>query len=276
VSGSAAAPRINDLDVNSLRLRTYEWGDSTKPPLLLLHGLTSDGQVWADWAHRWSSDFHVVAYDQRGHGASEHASPGVFESYNVNQLPADIGGVADAFGFTSFSVLGHSMGGRPIIAYATVAPERLTSAVIVDIGPEMDRAGGRSVRNNAKASVSDPADPNEPAAPAPPVAVTYDPTLLEVIGPKSLVEIEPLWAALPALGCPTLVVRGETSNILSPAIAKRMVDELPDGEFAEVAGAGHGVPTDSPAEFERVVLDFLTRRVLAHQGGVADRPARNT
>lgn len=270
-------PRRKILSINGLNLSTYEWGDPERPALLLLHGLTSHGRVWDEWAERWSSDYHVVAYDQRGHGNSEHASPGGFDSYNVRALAADISGVADAFGFSTFSILGHSIGGRPIIVYAKIAPERLERAVIVDIGPKMDRAGGRKVRNNVKSSVDTEAVSDAAAAEVEaPASVDRDPSLLEIIGPKSLVEIDYLWESIRELTCPTLVVHGETSNILSQRVAERMADELPDGELVVISGAGHGVPTENPEEFGRRVSDFLLGRaakvpsVPAEQGGTPD------
>lgn len=52
------------------------------------------------------------------------------------------------------SVLRHSLGGRPIMAYAKRRPQIVDHAVIVDIGPEMDRAGGRKVRQSTKSQVA--------------------------------------------------------------------------------------------------------------------------
>jgi len=66
-----------------------------------------------------------------------------------------------------------------------------------------------------------------------------------------------LWEPLGRITCPTLIVRGAESDILSPEIAKRMLDTLPDGRLAEVASAGHTVPGDQPDAFARAVRSFL-------------------
>jgi pimeloyl-ACP methyl ester carboxylesterase len=276
------ADRSYPVEVNGLKLAVAEWGPEDAPPLVLLHGLTSDLHAWDRWGERWSPEFRVIAYDQRGHGASEHAPVGGFEGYNVRRLVADLDELVRVLALPRFSVLGISLGGRPVLAYATRRPEIVDVAVVVDIGPEMDRAGGRSVRDGIEAQVG------APSAPTPaPVTVPYDPTLLELMGRKSLTEIEFLWACVRALPCPTLVVRGERSTILSAAVAERMVDALPDGELVTVAGAGHAVPSDRPDDFERVVLSFLRRRSGGHDRsdarfrrsanpGGGTRPSTNT
>jgi esterase len=249
------AERDYVVEVNGLKLAVAEWGPENAPPLLLVHGLTSDSHSWDRWGERWAPEFRVIAYDQRGHGRSEHATPGGFESYHVRHLVSDLDELVRALGLRRFSVLGLSLGGRPILAYATCRPEIVDAAVVVDIGPEMERSGGRAVRDNVKTQVG-----ADDAPSAPPAPVDYDPSLLELMGRKSLTEIDFLWDCVRALTCPTLVIRGEHSNILSAAIAQRMRDELPDGELVTVPGAGHNVPVDRPDEFEQAVLPFLRRR----------------
>jgi len=67
-----------------------------------------------------------------------------------------------------------------------------------------------------------------------------------------------LWDALARIPCPTLVVRGAASDILSPEIADRMVDDvLPNGRLAVVPRAAHSVMTDNPAGFAEAVAGFV-------------------
>jgi esterase len=69
---------------------------------------------------------------------------------------------------------------------------------------------------------------------------------------------EAQWEALGKITCPTLVVRGAASDILSPEIADKMVDEvLPNGRLAVVAQAGHSVMTDNPDGFRDAVNAFV-------------------
>ena len=69
--------------------------------------------------------------------------------------------------------------------------------------------------------------------------------------------VQEQWQALERIPCPTLVVRGAASDVLSPETAERMVEEaLPQGRLAVVARAGHSVMTDNPDGFREAVADF--------------------
>jgi pimeloyl-ACP methyl ester carboxylesterase len=66
-----------------------------------------------------------------------------------------------------------------------------------------------------------------------------------------------LWPQWRAITCPTLLVRGTLSDILSEETAKRMADELPSARLVVVPGAGHTVPGDQPATFQALLREFL-------------------
>src|SRR5258705_175078 len=60
-----------------------------------------------------------------------------------------------------------------------------------------------------------------------------------------------------AINCPSLLVRGALSDMLSEDTAKRMADELPTARLVVVPGAGHTVPGDQPALFQSLLREFL-------------------
>ena len=68
-----------------------------------------------------------------------------------------------------------------------------------------------------------------------------------------------LWTLLWKQTCPTLVVRGAGSAVLSQTAAEHLVRVLPQGELATVSAAGHAVMLDNPAGFACIVLGFLQR-----------------
>lgn len=280
-----AMPTDGSVTVNGLLLHYLDWGGPKERPLVLIHGLTGFAHTWDDWAARWRQDFWVLAYDQRGHGESDHARPGGYEGYSAQQLGADLRGFVQALGLGRFDALGHSLGGRTVMAYAGLYPDTLRHAVVVDMGPELDRSGARNVRNSTSAQVALPTGFKDDAAALAFLQqlrpgrrlesyqrtiqhglkrgedgllhYRYDPTLLEITGRKGLAEVPYMWEAVAKMTCSTLVVRGETSDILSRGVAERMVKALPKGKLVEIASAGHDVPGDSPQAFESAVLDFL-------------------
>jgi pimeloyl-ACP methyl ester carboxylesterase len=70
---------------------------------------------------------------------------------------------------------------------------------------------------------------------------------------------ERLWGYLESLTCPTLVVKGEQSDIIAADTAANMQNRIPNGQLATVPNAGHLVMGDNPAGFEAAVTVFLNR-----------------
>ena len=68
---------------------------------------------------------------------------------------------------------------------------------------------------------------------------------------------EDRWDALASIACPTLVVRGTRSNVLSEDVARRMVQTLADGRLMEL-DAGHNVPLDRPRELADAAVVLAT------------------
>ena len=68
---------------------------------------------------------------------------------------------------------------------------------------------------------------------------------------------EQLWGYVESLRCPTLVVRGESSDVIAMDTSQEMHSRIPNATLVTVAGAGHLVMGDNPAGFERAVTGFL-------------------
>ncbi|MGH7398442.1 MAG: alpha/beta fold hydrolase [Candidatus Rokuibacteriota bacterium] len=264
--------------VNGLTLHYLDWGPPDAPPVVLLHGITGHARVWDHLAERLVPGRRVLALDQRGHGDSD---PGPDDDYRVATMADDVAAFAGSLHLERFALLGHSMGGRIAIQYAAAHAARLERLIVVDIGPDIELVGLQRVRD-MMAQSPELIESEE-------WAVEYirrgnprqDPDLLRQrvrhglkrlpdgsltwkyakglrdmmrAGPRDLVD---LWEPLARIPCATLVVRGADSDILSPEVAKKMVERLPDGRLVEIPGAGHTVPADRPDDFVRHVRAFL-------------------
>lgn len=271
-------PRHGIVPANGLRLHYCEWGDPAAPPIVLLHGITGHARTWDHLAGTLAPPLRVIALDQRGHGDSEDPADG---DYRVVSMASDLAAVADELRLGHFHLCGLSMGGRVAIAYAGTLAARLDRLVIVDIGPDIAMAGLRRVRNmmagsperfaSAEAALAHVRAANPlyreaelvhrithglRALPDGGLAWKYSKGLRDMMREGRREEVD-LWEPLARITCPTLIVRGTESDILSPEIAKRMLGALPDGHFAEISGAGHTVPGDQPEAFARAVRTFL-------------------
>ena len=77
--------------------------------------------------------------------------------------------------------------------------------------------------------------------------------LQQIMGSRRTVD--DAWAAWRAVRCPTLVVRGSRSNVLSATVAGRMVAERPRARLVELE-TGHNVALERPLELAEAVVDF--------------------
>ena len=66
-----------------------------------------------------------------------------------------------------------------------------------------------------------------------------------------------LWTDYRKINCPTLIIRGEDSAILSREVALEMVDALPEARLVELSGAGHWCYDDNLSDFEAAIREFL-------------------
>ncbi len=271
-------PRDREIRLGGLRFHYLEWGNSGALPLVLLHGFASQARSWDHVAEALADRFRVLALDQRGHGDSDRAPDG---DYRIVSMATDLAAFADTLLRGRFSLLGLSMGGRVSIAYTGAHPGRVERLVLVDIGPEVAPEGLARIRAMVSA-IPEEVDSAEQAyrllrAAAP----RYSEPLLRDRVKHGLTElptgrltwkydkvlrdqtregkrdIPNLWPDLGRITCPTLIVRGAESDVLSSEIAKRMLEALKDGQLVEVPEAGHTVPGDQPEAFINLVRAFL-------------------
>jgi pimeloyl-ACP methyl ester carboxylesterase len=259
-----------------LRLHLLDWGTPGFPPLLLLHGGAQTAHSFDEVAPALARDHHVLALDQRGHGDSGWAA-----RYDREAFVGDIAAVLDAQGWPEVTLVAMSLGGLNAIAFAAARPESVRGLVVVDVVPSVAPAGreaiGRQLAVHDFATFDDAVRHARAFNPRRTVANIrerlhhamrkgpegrwtwkFDPA----IGGAAGRNVEALWWAVGRLRCPTLLVRGGESNILTADGAERFVRTVPGSRIAVVAGAGHSVMGDNPPGFLAAVRPFLSRHGL--------------
>ncbi len=271
--------RDGETSLNGLRFHFLDWGTSGESPLLLLHGGAQTAHSWDEVAPDLARDHHVLALDQRGHGDSDWSPDG---RYRREDFVADVRALLDDRAWSTATVMALSLGGLNAIAFAAEHPERVRGLVVVDVTPTINPAGGKAIA--AQLASRDFASFEEAVA----RAQTFNPlrTAENIqerlrhalrrtpegrwtykfdarIGSGGLEsDFERLWEKVRVIRCPTLLVRGAQSAILSREAAARFVRELPGSTVVEVPGAGHSVMGDNPAGFVGAVRPFLARYAL--------------
>jgi pimeloyl-ACP methyl ester carboxylesterase len=122
--------RSSFVTVRGLRHHVREWGDRSlatpqRPTAVLLHGWMDVGASYQFMVDELSGERHLVAFDWRGFGLSEHLGS---DTYWFGDYIGDLDGVLDALGLDQpVDLVGHSMGGNIATVYAGLRPQRLRS-----------------------------------------------------------------------------------------------------------------------------------------------------
>ena len=274
---------------DGLTLHALEWSRDGVP-MILVHGFGNEAHLWDDFAPTVADHYRVIALSLRGHGDSDWDPQ---HRYDYDSHVADLMAVTDHLGIDRMVLVGFSLGGRVAMLYAGLHPEKLAGLVIVDSAPELDARGTTRIRMEvaehqapAFATVGEYETVlahNYPVASPEAIkrmarhalkqrddgkwVLKMDTAYRGVDGPRlsegdmaarEEEHARQMWASLEKLPCPTLVVRGAASDIMSPEVADRMVEEvIPNATLAVVPQAAHSVMTDNPTGFNQAVAKFV-------------------
>jgi pimeloyl-ACP methyl ester carboxylesterase len=273
------------------RLVADMFGDGG-PSVLLLHGGGQTRHSWRATAERLArSGSTAYALDQRGHGDSDWIDNG---SYAFSDYADDARAVADALAARSGQrpiVIGASLGGiAALLAEGKAAQagrDALFSAlVLVDITPRVDLNGVAKIQGFMRAhaaegfgSIGEAADAVAAYLPHRPRPRSYDglrknlrldpdgrwrwhwdPKFLD--GPRPVDSARGMTEAalVEAARCvraPALLVRGTSSELVSPDHVREFLELVPHAEYMDVAGARHMVAGDRNDRFSAAILSFL-------------------
>jgi pimeloyl-ACP methyl ester carboxylesterase len=238
----------------------------------MLHGAAQTAHSFDEVAPPLARTHHVVCLDQRGHGDSDWAP-----RYRRIDFVADIDAMLDHLGWRAASLVAMSLGGLNAMAFAASRPARVRALVVVDVVPSVAPEGRDAIAKQL--SVQEFASFEDAVA----MAHQFNPRRsLENIRARlghamrgfpdgrwrykfdpdiasGAHDLERLWADVRRIRCPTLLVRGAESPILTDEGTARFLALVPGSRVALVAGAGHSVMGDNPAGFLGAVAPFLAR-----------------
>jgi 2-succinyl-6-hydroxy-2,4-cyclohexadiene-1-carboxylate synthase len=250
--------------------------------LVLVHGFTQTRASWTAIGASLAGDgYEVVSVDAPGHGESA-------------TVQVDLVAGADLLGRATgpATYIGYSMGGRMALHLAVSRPDLVERLVLVSstagIADDRERAARRATDEQRAASIERDGVAAFLAdwlslplfANLPPDAARLDDRLGNTAaGLASSLRLagtgaqQSLWPALESLPMPVLVVTGQLDAKFT-AIAERMAALIPDAVVEIIAGAGHVVHLERPAEFLEVLRRWLDATPVGPAGGTsADPPA---
>lgn len=104
-------------------------GVAEREVVVLIHGLGGSMQTWKKIRANLERDYRVLIYDQRGHGASQVDR----DHYSSSTMASDLRVLLDGLKISAAHLVGHSMGGRTAMRFASEYPERTLSVTVEDM-----------------------------------------------------------------------------------------------------------------------------------------------
>ena len=105
------------------------WGNPAGYPTLAIHGWLDNAGTF-DRLAPLLSELNIIALDLAGHGKSDHRAPGV--QYHHGDYVLDIMSLVETLGWSTFNLIGHSMGGQISSVIAATFPDRVNQAFMID------------------------------------------------------------------------------------------------------------------------------------------------
>lgn len=241
-------------------------------PLVILHGFLGMGDNWKTLAKQFSEKgFQVHLVDQRNHGRSFHS-----DLFNYEVMVEDLRHYCEVQELAQVTLLGHSMGGKTAMLFATTYPEYVSKLIVADIAPRFYPRHHQAILKGLKALNFDVIQSRKQAEDILLEYVAHFDTrqfLLKNLYWKekgrldlrinldALVDnIDEVGEALPLyldfLG-ETLFLKGDRSEYISKEDETAILLQFPKAKIKTVAHAGHWLHAENPKEFYKHVTDFI-------------------
>jgi pimeloyl-ACP methyl ester carboxylesterase len=230
--------------------------------------------MWKPQLGSLAGSGRLIAPDLPGFGKS----PAIQPPHSVDRLAGDLAALLGSLNINEPIVLGGlSMGGYIAFAFARLFPERLRGLMLLSTRPGADSAEAKANRDKSITAVREqgahvPGDGMYPKLLAPATYTDQPAVAAELKEIMKEASSEGVIAALTAMrdrpdstpmlaqiAVPTLIVHGDEDAVINKSEAEAMAATIPGAELHIVKKAGHLPNMEQPAEFDRVVGNFLRK-----------------
>lgn len=263
------------------RMTYSEWGDPDNPDVLVcVHGLTRNGSDFDTLAAALCDRYRVLCPDVVGRGRSEWLRDS--KHYGYPQYLADMTALIARSGAERVDWVGTSMGGLIGMLLAAQPGTPVRSMVLNDVGPFLPkealerilsyagtdpRFADRAALDAYLREIYGPFGPyNEAQWQAlvdstaretadGDIGLAYDPGIVTPMRALPLEDVD-MWPVWEQIDCPTLLIRGELSDVLARNTAEEMTRRGPGATLHELAGIGHA-PSLMSDDQVGLIVDWL-------------------
>jgi pimeloyl-ACP methyl ester carboxylesterase len=265
VIGVALCSPATAASVDGIRLHSSSTGNG-KGTLVFVHGWTCDASSWEAQVPEFAKKYRVITLDLPGHGKSASPADGRF---SMDLFARAVEAVRAESGAGKIVLVGHSMGAPVIRQYARLYPQHVAALVAVDGPLDMRQFGGGDGRpftpppmtgaegmKNREAMIQSMFTPN--TAPA----IQQHVLKMMLAAPEATAAgamnavMDPALRKADVTPMPALAIYAGTAQMPNVEEARKV---LPKFEATQVAGTGHFVMMEKPAEFNRLLTAFLEK-----------------
>lgn len=242
-------------------------------PIIILHGLFGMLDNWQTLARKLAEHYTVFIVDQRNHGRSPHV-----DSHDYESMAEDLRAFMESQFVLKAHIIGHSMGGKTAMQFATHYPDMVDHLVIVDIAPKAYPAGHQEIfaallaLDLAKAESRKEVEAQlKTKIPEAGVRQFLMKNIirgsdngfqlrmnLPVLHRDYQKILDQLEFEEPFEG-PSLFIRGGRSNYVAETDLEMIQEYFPEAQLESIEGAGHWVHAEAPKELLAHLLAFLSK-----------------
>lgn len=251
-----AIERQENIQIDDVSIYFDIVGDSSKAPLVMLHGGAGSIEDFDALIPSLSQDYQLIRIDSRGHGRSTLGS----SKLTYQRLELDVIEVLNYLGIKETAVLGFSDGG--VVGYRLMASNSVIISELITIGSDYKLEAGSTIYNILSGVTGQSWSEKFPDS--------Y--RLFNELNPEPnfdafIAELVRMWTDTSSSGYPTntidqidgkvLVIRGDDDFFFPLPAALELVNRLKESSFANVPFAGHETHKDQPQFVCGVVKQFL-------------------
>jgi pimeloyl-ACP methyl ester carboxylesterase len=259
------------LKINGTTLNVFEAGvenyNKTRPTLVFLHYFGGSSQSWQEVIENLVADFHCVAPDMRGFGASDSMP----ENFAVKDYADDVAELISVLTIENYALVGHSMGGKIALSFAARLPRGLRSLILLAPSPptpepmqETEREKLLNARGNRCVAAKTICKAAGGRLSAEVFARAIDDNLRSSEAAwRAWLEQgsrEDISAEIEKINVPILIAAGEADeNITADLLTREIVRRVSDARLTVVEKAKHLLPLEVPDRIADLIRDEIEK-----------------
>lgn len=265
------------LKINGTILNVFEAGvgnyNKTRPSLIFLHYFGGSSLAWTEVIEELESDYHCVAPDMRGFGASD-ALP---EKYTVKDYADDVANLIRALEIENYVLIGHSMGGKIAMALAARNPKNLQSLILLAPSPPTPEPMKEDERAKLLETYGNRRVATERVCKAAGEKLSGE--VFERAINDNLRSSEAAWkwwlesgsredvsAEINQINVPVLVAAGENDDAMTPELLRReVVRRIKGARLVVVPEVKHLLPLEAPATVAKLIREHCENRAAVKE-----------